>query len=150
MAGTFCNVKLHIVFSVKHRCPLIDAALRPRLYEYIGGVVRGQKGTLLEIGGIDNHVHLLVGWRTDAAIADLVREIKSQSSLWTHQTFPEKTDFGWQSGYAVFSVSQSKEEQVRHYIQYQEMHHARRDFREEYLALLRAHGLKFEEKYVFD
>jgi REP element-mobilizing transposase RayT len=150
MASTFCNIKLHLVFSTKRREPMITPDLQPRLYAYIGGIIRNMNGTLLEIGGMNDHLHIFVGWRTDNSIANLARETKSQSSLWVHQAFPNRSDFGWQSGYAVFSVSQSQAERVRRYIQNQAVHHQRRDFQEEYLALLRAHGVEYNENYVFD
>ncbi len=150
MAGTFCNVKLHIVFSTKHRSRSITPELQPRLYEYIGGVIRGMNGVSLEIGGMPDHVHLLVGWRTDEDIAVLVREIKSESSKWVHEEFPARRDFRWQSGYGVFSVSQSQVQRVREYIQRQVEHHTRETFEEEFIRLLKAHEIDYDERYVFD
>ncbi len=150
VGSTWSQVLLHIVFSTKHRAPLIDAGLQPRLYEYIGSIIRGERGSLLEIGGVEDHVHLLLRARTDLSIAELVRRIKGNSSLWAHETFPNRRAFAWQEGYGVFSVSKSQEDTVRRYIQNQEEHHRGRDFTAELAALLSAHGVVFDPKYVFE
>lgn len=97
-----------------------------------------------------DHVHLLLRWRTDGTIADLMRTVKARSSLWMHQTFVDAAAFAWQEGYAVFSVSKSAEPDVKQYIEDQVEHHKKRDFKEELLVLLRAHGVDFDERYVFD
>ena len=150
MPGTYSQILLHIVFSTKQRSTHITPRLQDRLYDYIGGIVRAEKGTLYAIGGMPDHVHLLLRWRTDRAIADLMRTVKARSSLWVHQTFRDSAAFAWQEGYAVFSVSKSAEAHVKRYIDDQREHHGKRDFKQELLALLRAHGVKFEERYVFD
>lgn len=117
-----------------------------RLHAFIGGIIREQRGVALCVGGVSDHVHLLVGWRTNAAIADLVRHVKTRSSRWMHEQGVKS--FAWQEGYAVFSVSQSMVAQVHRYVQNQRAHHARRDFKSEYLAMLRAHDVDFDERYV--
>lgn len=150
MPGTYSQILLHVVFSTKERRAQIKPAIQSRLYEYVGGLVRAEKGTLLAIGGMPDHVHVLMRWRTDGTIADLMRTIKARSSLWVHQTFPEFEGFAWQEGYSVFSVSKSAEGDVRIYIENQIEHHKGRDFKEELLALLRAHEIEFDEKYIFD
>ena len=150
MAGTYSQILLHTVFSTKMRQSLISSEIQPRLYEYMGGIVRAEKGVLYAIGGMPDHVHLLLRWRTDDAIADLLRTVKSRSSLWVHQTFPQSASFAWQEGYGVFSVSKSVESDVKAYIEHQAEHHRKRDFKSEFLALLRAHQVEFDERYVFD
>ena len=150
MPGTYSQILLHVVFSTKERRAQIKPEIQPRLYEYMGGLVRAEKGILLAIGGMPDHVHLLVRWRTDGTISDLVRTVKARSTLWVHQTFSAFSSFAWQEGYAVFSVSKSAEADVRAYIENQERHHKGRDFKEELLALLRAHEIELDEKYVFD
>ncbi len=148
MPGTFSQLLLHIVFSTKHRQPWINPDVQPSLYAFIGGIVRDQGGKLYEIGGVGDHVHLYVRWRTDAGVSDLVRHIKTRSSRWVHETWPDMDDFAWQEGYSVFSVSKSQEPVVRRYIAGQAAHHKREDFRSELLKLLRAHGIAFDEQYV--
>jgi len=150
MPGTYSQILLHTVFSTKRREEFIKPEMQTRLHDYIGGIVRAEKGTLYAIGGMADHVHLLLRWRTDAAIADLMRTVKARSSLWVHQTFESLATFAWQEGYAVFSVSKSAEADVKRYIENQAAHHKERDFKEELLALLRAHGVDFDERYVFD
>lgn len=150
MPGTYSQLLLHIVFSTKHRELWINPQLAERLYPYLGGIVRAEKGTLYSIGGIEDHVHMYLRWRTDGAVADLMRTVKGRSSLWIHETFPELSQFAWQQGYSVFSVSKSQEHAVKAYIENQREHHEKEDFRSETLRLLRAHGVEFDEKYVFD
>jgi REP element-mobilizing transposase RayT len=150
MPGTFHNLKFHLVFSTKHREPWLTPDIRTRVHEYLGGIIRGERGTPLEIGGVADHVHLLFGWRTDESISTLVRNLKANSSRWIHETFPPLRAFAWQEGYSIFSVSQSQVEKVQHYIQRQEEHHRHKPFRDELLEFLRSHEVAFEEKYVFD
>lgn len=150
MSGTYSQLLLHVVFSTKGREPMITQEIQRRLYDYVGGIVRAEKGTLYAIGGMPDHVHLLLRWRTDASVADLMRTVKSRSSLWIHQTFGHLRNFAWQEGYAVFSVSKSAEADVKSYIETQVDHHKARDFKEELLKLLIAHGIEFEKRYVFD
>jgi REP element-mobilizing transposase RayT len=150
MPGTFSQILLHVVFATKHRQALLTPEIQPRLYDYIGGIVRAEKGVLYAIGGMPDHLHMLLRWRTDRAVGDLMRAVKAGSCLWVHQTFPRAKGFAWQEGYSVFSVSKSAEADVKAYIARQAEHHRRRDFKEEMLALLRAHGVTFDERYVFD
>lgn len=126
---------------------MIDADIAPRLYAFIGGIVRDEGGSLWQAGGMPDHVHLLMRISTDKSIATLVREIKSRSSRWTHETL-NRTDFAWQKGYGVFSVSMSQVETVRAYIARQAEHHASQDFRTELRALLQRHGIEFDERFV--
>ncbi len=150
MPGTYSNILLHIVFSTKHRDPFIDGDLEPRLQEYIGGLIRGEKGVLYEIGGMPDHVHLLIRWRPDQSISDLMRRLKGNSSKWVHETFPDRRAFCWQEGYSVFTVSQKLAEAASSYIRAQKEHHKTVSFAEELLKLLRGNNVEFDERYVFD
>lgn len=150
MPGTYSQLLLHIVFSTKRRERWITPAIADRLYPYIGGIVRAERGVLYDIGGVEDHVHLYLRWRTDAAVSDLMRTVKSRSSKWVHDTFPELGAFAWQEGYSVFSVSTSQEKAVKTYIANQAEHHREEDFKSELLRLLRAHRIDFDERYVFD
>ena len=150
MSGTYSQLLLHVVYSTKGREAWITPDVANRLYPYIGGIIRAEKGVLYEIGGVEDHVHLYLRWRPDAAISDLMRTVKARSSKWVHDTFPALGAFAWQEGYSVFTVSKSQEEAVKKYIAGQAEHHKLRDFKSELLLLLRAHGIEFEEKYVFD
>ncbi|HEV2851493.1 MAG TPA: IS200/IS605 family transposase [Thermoanaerobaculia bacterium] len=148
MASTFTNLLYHIVFSTKHRVPAIHKDLRERLYEYIGGIVRGEGGVLLEIGGISDHVHLLTKLKADTAASVMVRLIKSNSSRWLHQLDLPMSRFDWQTGYGAFSVSESQLPKVRRYIQNQESHHKNVSFQDELITLLKRNRIEYDERYL--
>jgi putative transposase len=150
MPGTYSQLLLHIVTSTKGRTPWISAAVAARLYPYIGGIVRAEKGVLYEIGGVEDHVHMYLRWRPDGRVSDLMRTVKAGSSKWIHDTFPELAAFSWQEGYSVFSVSKSQEDALKLYIKGQAEHHKTEDFKSELLRTLHAHGVEFDEKYAFD
>jgi putative transposase len=150
MPGTFSQILLHAVFSTKRREALITPDLQPRLYDYIGGIIRAERGVLYSIGGVEDHVHLYFRWRTDGAVSDLMRTVKARSSSWVHDTMPRHERFAWQEGYSVFSVSKSQEQAVKDYIAGQREHHRALDSRSELLRLLRAHGVEVDERNVFD
>ena len=150
MPGTYSQLLLHIVFATKQRRMWITPEIAKRLYPYLGGIVSNNKGKLYDIGGIADHVHLYIRWRTDESISALVRNLKSNSSKWLHETFPDLKEFAWQDGYSVFSVSRSQEPAVKRYIDTQEAHHRKEDYKPELLRLLKAHGIAFDERYVFD
>jgi putative transposase len=150
MAGTYSQLLLHIVFSTKGRTPWIAPDVAERLYPFMGGIVRAEKGVLYAAGGVEDHLHLCVRWRPDCAVSDLMRTVKSRSSKWVHATYPELAAFSWQEGYSVFSVSKSQEDGVKAYIARQAEHHGQEDFKSEHLRLLRMHGVTFDERYVFD
>jgi putative transposase len=150
MPGTYSQLLLHIVFSTKGRAPWITADVAERLYPYIGGIVRAENGMLYDIGGVEDHVHMYLRWRPNGSVSDLMRTVKARSSKWVHGTFPQLAASAWQEGYSVFSVSKSQEEAVKTYIAGQAEHHKRDDFKSELVRILRAHGVEFDERYVFD
>lgn len=150
MPGTYSQLLLHVVYSTKGRSPWIAADVASRLYPYIGGIVRAEGGTMYDIGGVADHVHMYLRWRTDGSVSDLMRTVKSRSSKWVHEEFPKLGEFAWQEGYSVFSVSKSQEEAVKSYIAGQAEHHKKEDFKSELLRFLRAHGVEFDERYVFE
>ncbi len=150
MAGTFTKLWYHLVFSTKHRANLITPELQPRLHEYLGGIVRAAGGTALEIGGTSDHVHLLVRWRADEAVSELLRRVKRNSSAWLHETFPERRAFYWQKGYGAFTVSHSNVEHVRRYIGGQGEHHRTQSFQDEFLEFLRRHEVEYDERYIWE
>jgi len=116
----------------------------------MGGLIREEGGVALIVNGVADHVHLLVKLRPDRAVADVLRALKAGTSFWVHKTFPNHGHFAWQSGYGAFTVSQSQAETVRSYIQHQEEHHRTRPFRDEFTALLRAHGMEVREEEMWD
>lgn len=149
MAQSYTNLIYHIVFSTKNREPLITNETQPRLYEYLGGIIRNKGGILLEIGGMNDHLHVLAKLRPDNSLSNILRDLKANSTGWMHKIFPETKDFSWQNGYGAFTVSASQIEKVRNYIANQETHHAKISFKEEFIKLLRANEIEFDEKFLF-
>jgi REP element-mobilizing transposase RayT len=150
MGHTYSRLLTHVVFSTKNRVPSIDKPTGPRLFAYMGGIVRELSGTALIVNGLSDHVHLLVCLPPTLAISDFNRVLKTNSSKWFHDEFPVNRDFGWQTGYGAFSVSESNIPTVQKYIANQEEHHQSMTFQEEFLALLKRHGIEYDERYVWE
>ena len=145
MRNTYSKLNYHLIFSTKNRIPLIDKSFQDELYGYIGGILRGNGGVLLTAGGMPDHVHLLAGWGTSISVAKMLQLIKTNSSKWMNER-PGRPigHFGWQEGYGAFTVSESQIETVRKYILSQEEHHKKLSFREEFLMLLKRHGIPYD------
>jgi putative transposase len=150
MAGTYTKLYYHIVFSTKNRQPFVTTAIQDELHKYISGVVRGINGSCIEINGIPDHIHLLAILPPKIAISDALRDIKANSSKWVHESKPELMSFGWQDGYAAFTVSKSQVDPVREYIREQKHHHGLRDYKAELLSLLARHDVDYDERYIWD
>ena len=150
MANTFSQIYIQTVFAVSNRESLLKPAFKEEVYKYISGIVRNQGQKLIAINGIADHVHILIGLRPSIALADLMRDIKADSSNFINKHKWVHGRFSWQDGYGAFSYGHSQLDTVIRYIQNQEKHHSRRTFRHEYLALLRKFDIAFDEKYVFD
>lgn len=149
MPKSYTNLLYHIVFSTKDRQPIITADYRSRLYDYIGGIIRGQGGISLGINGIEDHVHVLAQLRPDKSVSDVLRDLKSNASVWMHEVFPEVKDFSWQNGYGAFTVSASQVTKVKDYISRQAEHHQKRTFKDEFVKLLRANDIDYDERYLW-
>jgi putative transposase len=149
MAGTYSNLLYHVVFSTKDRIPFIEPSLRDDLHGYLGGIVRELGGTALEVGGVADHVHLLVKLTAKIALADFMRALKANSSKWLNEEKLKLRKFGWQDGYAAFTVSKSQVPDVRKYIKNQESHHQRIGYKDELLELLRRHEIEFDERCIW-
>lgn len=149
MPSAFTQNYYHIVFSTKQRTKLITPDLEERLYPFLGGILRELRCTALAINGMPDHVHLLVRYRADLSHSAMVQQLKGRSSKWINETFPRNGYFNWQEGYGGFTVSKSKVPEVEAYIGRQKERHRLQDFREELRALLRVHGIEFEEEAVF-
>jgi REP element-mobilizing transposase RayT len=147
MSSTYLSLHYHLVFSTKHREPTIAASWRERLHEYLGGAIRGLGGFPEGVGGVADHVHLLVGLKATHCLADVMRELKKASSVWTHEEIGAK-DFAWQEGYAAFTVSPTSRPAVKRYIARQEQHHAQLSFRDELIAMLERAGIEHDPKYL--
>jgi REP element-mobilizing transposase RayT len=150
MANTFSQIYIQTVFAVSSRQSLIKPEFKADLYKYIAGIVRNQGQKLISINGMSDHVHILIGLRPAMALADLVQEIKSDSTKYVNKNKWVHGRFSWQEGYGAFSYGHSQLDTIISYIQNQEKHHSRRSFKNEYLSLLRKFDIAFEDKYVFD
>ena len=147
VGSTFHSLNYHAVFSTKDRRPLIDKKWQGELHKYMAGTIVGLNGMPLCVGGVSDHVHLLFGLRATHCLADVIREIKKASSTWAHDVMKIE-EFGWQEGYAAFSVSPTGRKSVSRYIEGQHVHHQRRSFRDELKRLLILAEIEFEDRYL--
>lgn len=148
MPSTHTSLYFHLVFSTKDRLPIIANDWRSKLHAYLGGIVRNLKGVALAVGGIDNHVHLLVSLKATHCLSDFMRELKASSSGWVHREIGLKS-FAWQVGYGAFTVSPNNIERVKNYVLNQEEHHRKQSFEDEYKGLLNVAGINYDEKYLW-
>jgi len=152
MGRTYTCLTYHLVFSTKYRRKLILPQFEEELYQYIGGIIRNKDGVLLEIGGTEDHVHIMAALPAKISVSDMLRFIKSNSSSWINQRseIENQQNFEWQPGFGAFTVSHSGKEKLRAYIQNQKQHHANRSFKDEFIAILVAHGIEYDPKFVFE
>ena len=148
MANTYVNNIVHIVFHIKSNGTTILAADLDHVHKYIGGITKNIGGTLIAIGGMPDHVHLLTSLPKTTALSDFVKTIKANSSRWIKELSPYYRSFSWQDGYGAFSVSASVIPKVVNYIHNQEKHHKQQTAKDEYKAFLHACGIDYDEKYL--
>jgi len=127
---------------------MISKEWRGNLHAYLGGIVKGLAGVPLAVGGMEDHVHLLVGLKPSHRLDYFLRDLKADSSEWVHKEIGKRM-FGWQKGYGAFSVSPSNVEGVKRYIFNQAKHHRHKTFKEEYIELLEASGIEYDERYLW-
>jgi REP element-mobilizing transposase RayT len=149
MPHSYTALYTHVVFSTKDRRPQITTSLEERLYPYLGGILRDLNGRLLHVNGADDHTHILISSPPTASLAELVGKVKGCSSKWVNDTFPQRAKFAWQRGYAAFSVSQSQIPVVARYIERQKAHHAKTSFQDEFVRLLKRHGIQVDERFLW-
>ena len=149
MAHTFASSLFHCTFSTKGRRRLVTLELQKRLWPFMGGIARENKMRALIVGGVEDHVHLLLSLPTTLSIAQALQRIKGGSSKWIHETFPKHRNFAWQEGYGAFSIGISQIEETKRYIANQREHHRRRTFQEEFLAFLEKHGIEYDPRNVW-
>lgn len=151
MPQSLVQVYVHIVFSTKNRYPFLrDPAARHSVFSYLGGICNNKECPIITIGGVADHVHLLCGMGRTVAIADLIRDLKRDSSKWIKGEHPGLHDFQWQLGYGAFSASPSHVPALLKYIANQEEHHRKVSFQDEFRRLCAKYGLKIDERYVWD
>ena len=150
MPQSLAKILIHIIFSTKTRRPLIRPEVMPDLHSYMAGIARSYGCHVHEIGGIEDHVHLLIALPRTMALSKLIEEIKKGSSKWVKTKGGCYRDFHWQNGYGAFSIGQSNLNALRTYIQNQKEHHKRVAFQDEYRSFLKKYCVAFDEKYVWD
>jgi len=147
---SYISAYFHCVFATKDRQPLIRPELQERLWPYLGGIARQNGMVAMEIGGVADHVHMLLAMSSTISLAKAMQFVKGGSAKWVHEVFAEHWRFGWQVKYGAFSVSFSQLEKTRTYIQTQAEHHRKMTFQEEFIALLRKHRVPYDERYLWE
>ena len=142
---SFTSILIHCVWSTKKREPFLGSDVRNRLWPYLGGIARENKIKALAIGGVADHVHMLISLPGTLSLSKALQLLKGNSSKWIHDTFPKLHSFEWQEGYGAFSIGISAAHATVRYICDQAEHHRKRSFQEEFVAMLRRHGLDYDE-----
>jgi REP element-mobilizing transposase RayT len=150
MPNTYTQIYVHIVFAVKHRQNLIQKQWQDELYKYICGTVNAKKQKVYAIGGVEDHIHILVSLRPDRSLSDIVKDIKSNSSRWINERRLISGKFQWQEGFGAFSYAHSQLDVIINYINNQEQHHQKTTFKNEYHEMLDKFNVDFDEKYLFN
>jgi len=149
MANTYTQIHIHAIFAVQNRLSIIQKRWQDELYQYITGIITNNNHKLLQIGGMPDHIHVLLGMRPTQSVSDLIQIIKGNSSIWINEKRLIRGKFSWQEGYGAFSYSKSQVNNVISYIQNQEEHHKKRTFAEEYMEFLKLFKIDFDERYIF-
>jgi REP element-mobilizing transposase RayT len=149
MAQTLTRLLIHVVFSTKERRNLITSAVEPELHAYLGGICRHQESPALAIGGVENHVHLLISFSKNTALSDFMMTLKKDSSIWIKTKGNTFADYHWQDGYGAFSIGQSQVRAVTDYIHQQKERHKTMTFEDELEALAKKYGVAFDPRYLW-
>jgi putative transposase len=150
MPQSLAKIYVHLIFSTKHREPVIPRHLHPELHAYMGGILRDLGCTPVEINTEPDHAHLMFLLSRTEGLSDIVRQVKTGSTGWLKEKLPILKNFHWQNGYGAFSVSQSNVSEVRAYIRDQQEHHRVLGFQDEFRRFLARHEVAYDEKYVWD
>ena len=149
MANTYSQLYIHLVFAVKFRGGFIAESWQQELYQYIVGVIENRSHKVYAIGGMKDHIHILVSMSPKQSVSELVEETKRASTLWIKQRHLVDGNFAWQEGYGAFSYGQSQVSNVVNYIRNQKQHHTGKTMKEEYIDFLKIFGIEYDERYVF-
>ncbi|MDG0994205.1 MAG: IS200/IS605 family transposase [Akkermansiaceae bacterium] len=148
MPSTHTALHYHLVFTTKDREPWFSAEFLPKLHTYLGGTIKGLNANTHAVGGISDHVHLLIGLKPTHTLSDVMRELKACSSKWIKEQL-HMTAFAWQEGYGAFTVSPPDLEKVRQYVLNQETRHRKVTFKDEYLAMLKRGMIEYDEDHLW-
>ena len=150
MAQSLAKIYLHIIFSTKNRLKLIGPDVETELYQYMGGILRNLDCPSIIIGGMPDHIHILNTIARTITISKMLELLKKDSSKWLKTKGNRYKNFHWQNGYGVFSVSQSKVESVKIYIENQRSHHKEKTYQEEFIEFLNEYNIEYDERYIWD
>jgi putative transposase len=150
MAGTYSQLYIQVVFTVKGKENLLNKEWRSELFKYISGIITAKNQKSIIVNGVSDHVHIFIGLKPNICISDLVRDIKNNSSKYINENNLVHGKFQWQEGYGVFSYAHSQIDNVFKYILNQEEHHRKKTFKEEYLEFLEKFAIDYDEKYLFE
>ena len=150
MSQTRTKLLTHIVFSTKNRSPYLGVDIQPQVFGYMAAVLNESFGTTVIIGGMPDHIHILIDVHATTCVSELVRDVKARTTAWVRKEFDGLREFAWQSGYGAFSVSESTRDTVAVYIKNQAEHHRERGYKAELIAFYDKHGLDYDERYLWD
>jgi REP element-mobilizing transposase RayT len=150
MSQSLVKNYIHIVFSTKHREDFIDKKIENELFSYITALCKNMESNVLQIGGTDNHIHILCSLSKKIALMKLVQEIKAHSSKWMKTKGKAYENFFWQDGYGAFSVTEENVFYIKNYIKNQRQHHQQIHYKDELIGILKKHKMKYDEKYLWD
>jgi putative transposase len=150
MSQSLVQNYIHIVFSTKHRVPMIIPAYEQELHSYMGGICKNLECIPIKIGGYTDHVHILCMLSKKIALMKMLEEVKSHSSKWMKTNDASLSNFYWQDGYGAFSVNPAETGRVIAYISNQHEHHSKKTFQDEYRSFLKKYQTAYDERYVWD
>ena len=149
MANTFTQIHIQLVFAVQNRRSMIKGVWKDDLHKYMTGIIQNHGHKVLQINGMPDHVHILIGMRPTQSLSDLMKQLKQDSSKWINESRFVNGRFSWQAGYGAFSYTKEQVPMIIDYIKNQEEHHRQQSFTEEYLEFLKKFGIDYDERYIF-
>ena len=149
MGSTLSNLVYHVIFSTKGREQFIIPEIRNELHHYMGGIIKGEGGVLLQAGGTADHIHIVIRLKPVHSLSEMMQKIKGSSSKWLNEQQRLKHKFAWQEGYGAFTVNESRIPAVIRYVSGQETHHRKQTFKDEFVQILKRHRVAYDERYVW-
>jgi REP element-mobilizing transposase RayT len=150
MPQSLSKILIHLVYSAKHRQPMLPHEPYEALHAYAQGIFKTQKCHMIEMNNVEDHVHILFDLHRTATLSDVVMHVKKGTSRWLKEQSPDFKDFDWQEGYGAFSLGRSQREDVATYIEHQQQHHRRISFQDEFRKLLDSYEIEYDERYIWD
>lgn len=149
MGSTLTNLIFHVVFSTKNREPIINKEIKEELYNYLGGIIKGEGAIPVQIGGMPDHIHIILKLKPIHSLSDIMQKVKGNSSKWINKQKKLTGKFAWQDGYGAFTVSESQVPVVVKYVKDQEEHHKKFSFKNEFIQILKLHQIEYNEQYLW-